>query len=88
MYENLKVDRFGKRTAVMDRGAGDQYLDVMEEKIIDLRKTLLGDSTAERWKEIKVELSRLESSLRSRLEARKRKLGHNEERRSLLVELR
>jgi hypothetical protein len=70
------------------QGAGEMHLDVLEKRIIDLRKTLTGDTSATRWKELKAELTNREESLRNLLETRNHNCLAGNERYSSLVELR
>lgn len=78
----------GQRTEYMDRGGDDLRLDAIEARIIDLRKTLSGDTTAKRWKDLKMELTNEEGSLLSLLIKRNAQCSAGGERYSELVDVR
>lgn len=88
MYKVKQKNTYGQRTEHMDRGGEDLRLDDIEATIIDLRKTLSGDTTAKRWKELKIELTREEGSLLELLLKRNQVCLPGNERYSTLVEVR
>lgn len=88
MEEHFAGLRAIRETVPPARGTEEMHLDVLEKRIIDLRKTLTGDTSATRWKELKAELTNREESLRNLLETRNHNCLAGNERYSSLVELR
>ena len=63
MYEGLREDRFGTRTAEMDKGTYQIQADSLEKKVADLELCLKGNPISKRWQELNLELTNKKNDL-------------------------